>query len=116
MTELDESIFDIVFSPIQDGKSTWHLFTADHTEFYHTGEEACGDADILITRSNSGQIFDNEEGKPVCTFSIAMTSPNWLLVREISMENYEQQHAAERDHPNGRGGTAARRICPLHDQ
>ena len=90
MLLMDESIFDIVFSPIQDGKSTWHLFTADHTEFYHTGEEACGDADILITRSNSGQIFDNEEGKPVCTFSIAMTSPNWLLVREISMENYEQ--------------------------
>ena len=90
MLLMDETIFDIVFSPIQDGKSTWHLFTADHTEFYHTGEEACGDADILITRSNSGQIFDNEEGKPVCTFSIAMTSPNWLLVREISMENYEQ--------------------------
>ena len=90
MLLMDESIFDIVFSPIQDGKSTWHLFTADRTEFYHTGEEACGDADILITRSNSGQIFDNEEGKPVCTFSIAMTSPNWLLVREISMENYEQ--------------------------
>ena len=90
MLLMDESIFDIVFSPIQDGKSTWHLFTADHTEFYYTDEEPCPDPDNLISKSNSGQIFDNEDGKPVCTFSISMTSPDWILVREISMENYEQ--------------------------
>ena len=90
MLLMDESIFDIVFSPIQDGKSTWHFFTADHEEFYHTDEEACLNPDSLITRSNSGQIFDNEDGKPVCTFSMTMPSTNWLLIREISMENYEQ--------------------------
>lgn len=90
MLLMDESIFDIVFLPIQDGKSTWHFFTADHAEFYHTDEDECLNADSLITMSNSGQIFDNEDGKPICTFSMEMTSPDWLLVREVSMENYER--------------------------
>ena len=48
------------------------------------------DPDRLISESNSGTIFDNEDGKPVCTFSMTMTSPDWILVREVSMENYEQ--------------------------
>lgn len=26
---IDESVFDDMFASMQDGKSTWHLFTAD---------------------------------------------------------------------------------------
>ena len=90
MLLIDETIFDDIFVPMQDGKSTWRLFTADQTEFYHTGQEACLNADMLISKSNSGQIFDNDEGEPVCTFSITMASPDWTLVREVSMADYEQ--------------------------
>ena len=90
MLLIDETIFDDIFVPMQDGKSTWRLFTADQTEFYHSGQEACLNPDRLISNSNSGQIFDNEEGEPVCTFSMTMSSPDWTLVREVSMENYER--------------------------
>ena len=90
MLLIDETIFDNLFTPMQDGKSTWHFFTADRTEFYHTGQDACSTPDKLISKSNSGQIFDNEEGKPVCAFSMTMASPDWTLVREVSMENNEQ--------------------------
>ena len=90
MLLIDETIFDNLFTPMQDGKSTWHFFTADRTEFYHTGQDACSNPDKLISKSNSGQIFDNEEGKPVCAFSMTMASPDWTLVREVSMENNEQ--------------------------
>ena len=89
MLLIDETIFDNLFTPMQDGKSTWHFFTADRTEFYHTGQDACSNPDKLISKSNSGQIFDNEEGKPVCAFSMTMASPDWTLVREVSMENNE---------------------------
>lgn len=90
MLLIDETIFDNLFTPMQDGKSTWHFFTAERTEFYHTGQDACSNPDKLISKSNSGQIFDNEEGKPVCAFSMTMASPDWTLVREVSMENNEQ--------------------------
>ena len=89
MLLIDETIFDNLFTLMQDGKSTWHFFTADRTEFYHTGQDACSNPDKLISKSNSGQIFDNEEGKPVCAFSMTMASPDWTLVREVSMENNE---------------------------
>ena len=87
---LDETIFDGILAPMQDGNSTWHFFTADQTEFCCTGQSACQNPDRLISKSNSGQIFDNEEGEPVCTFSMTMTSPDWTLVREVNMENYEK--------------------------
>ena len=32
MLLIDETIFEKLFAPMQDGKSTWHLFTADQTE------------------------------------------------------------------------------------
>ena len=87
---LDETIFDGILAPMQDGNSTWHFFTADQTEFCCTGQSACQNPDRLISKSNSGQVFDNEEGAPVCTFSMTMTSPDWTLVREVNMENYEK--------------------------
>ena len=87
---MDESIFEQLFSTLQDEKSTWRLFTADQTEIYHTGKDACQNVDRLISESNSGSIFQNEAGVSVCAFSIAMTSPDWTLVREVSMEDYEQ--------------------------
>lgn len=87
---MDESVFGNLLTAMQDGKSTWHLFTSGQTEIYHTGQSECLHPDRLITESNTGNIFENEDGKPVCTFSMTMTSPSWTVVREVSMENYEQ--------------------------
>ena len=90
MILMDESVFDDLFAALQDGKSSWHLFTEDRTEIYHTGQDACLDPDLLISESNSGEIFHDENGLPVCTFSMQMSSPAWTLVRKVSMENYER--------------------------
>ena len=62
----------------------------DRTEIYHTGQDPCLDPDRLISESNSGNIFHDENGLPVCTFSMTMESPAWTLVRKVSMENYER--------------------------
>ena len=87
---LDESIFARQFSTLQDGKSTWHLFTEDYTEICHTGDGECADAELLIGKSNTGEIFNDGNGASVCTFSMTMESPAWILVREVSMEENEQ--------------------------
>ena len=87
---MDESIFESLFAAMQDGKSTWHLFAEDQEEIYHTGQDACLNPDRLISGSNSGTIFTDENGHPVSAFSMTMTSPAWTLVREVSMESYEQ--------------------------
>ena len=90
MMLMDESIFESQFAALQDRQSSWHLFTADQTEIYHTGAETCLNPELLISRSNSGAIFQNENNLPVCTFSMTMDSPAWTVVREVSMESYEQ--------------------------
>ena len=87
---IDDSNLDRLFASVQDKRSTWRLFTADQTEFYHTGSEPCADPDRLIRESNSGKIFRDGNNAPVYAFSRRMTSPAWTLVREISMEDYEQ--------------------------
>ena len=87
---MDESIFANLFSRLQDGNSTWHLFTADHTEIYHIGGDASPDPELLIRESNTGNILRGRDGRPFCTFSAALDSPDWLLVREVSMVSYEQ--------------------------
>ena len=87
---MDESIFDDLFATLKDGKSTWHLFTEDRTEICHSGNEGCTDSDLLIGNSNSGEVFNDENGRPVCAFSMTMESPAWTLVREVSMESYER--------------------------
>lgn len=86
---MDESIFEDQLAALQDGQSRWHLFTADQTEIYHTGGETCLNPERLISQSNTGAIFQNENNQPVCTFSMAMDSPAWTVVREVSMESYE---------------------------
>ena len=90
MMLMDESIFENLLAALQDGKSNWYLFTADQAEIYSTGTDAQTDPERLISQSNSGKIFQNEEGNPVCSFSMTMPSPDWTIVREVSMENYEQ--------------------------
>ena len=90
MVLIDETIFDELVVPLRDGKSAWHFFTNDHTEFYHAGQDECLDPDRLLSNSNTQQIFDNDNGEPVCAFSMTMTSPDWTLVREVYMEDYEQ--------------------------
>ena len=90
MLLIDETILDSIFAPMKDGKSTWRLFTAGQREFYHTGENACLSPNRLIANSNSRQVFDSDYGVPVCAFSMTMSSPDWMLVRETSMENYQQ--------------------------
>ena len=90
MVLMDESIFSKLFAAMEDGKSTWHLFTADQTEIYHTGRDACADPGRLISESNSDTVFQDENGNPVSAFSMTLTSPDWTLVREVSMGNYEQ--------------------------
>ncbi|MBE6001938.1 MAG: hypothetical protein E7239_11275 [Sarcina sp.] len=90
MVMMDESIFEKLFAAMEDGKSTWRLFTADQTEIYHTGRDACTDPARLISASNSDTVFQDENGNPVSAFSMTLTSPEWILVREVSMGNYEQ--------------------------
>ena len=90
MMLMDESIFEGQFAALQDRQSSWHLFTADQTEIYHTGRDACRNPELLISENNSGKIFRNEAGQPVCTFSRTMDSPDWTIIREISMVDYEQ--------------------------
>ena len=90
MMLVDGSIFEDLFATMQDGRSTWHVFTKDQIEIHHTGENACQYPKKLISQSNSGTVFNNEEGIPVCTFSMTMATPPWTLVREVSMESYEQ--------------------------
>ncbi len=89
MTLMDESVFDDLFAVLQDGKSTWHLFASDRTEIFRTGRDTCLSADRLFSESNSGTIFRDENNRPVCAFSMTMDSPAWTLIREVSMENYE---------------------------
>ena len=85
------SVFADQFTVLQDGKSSWHIFTEDRTEIYHTGQdEACLDPNLLISNSNNGTLLRDENGTPFCTFSKRMDSPAWTLVRRVSMESYEQ--------------------------
>lgn len=86
----DGSVFDRLFAALDDGAGTWHVFTADRTEIYHTGQGMCEDMDRLIRESNSGEIFTGEDGRPVCAFAMTMDSPDWTFVREASMEEYER--------------------------
>ena len=90
MMLMDESVFDDLFAALQDGKSVWRLITEDNTEIWHTGEDACKDPSRLISESNTGELFRNENDLPICSFSMAMDSPPWTLVREVSMEGYER--------------------------
>ena len=90
MMLMDETIFEQLFSSLPDKENTWHLFTADQTEIYHTGQDACLNPERLISESNTGTTFRDEDGHSVCAFSMTMTSPDWTLVRKVSMENYEQ--------------------------
>ena len=90
MMLMDESVFDDLFAALQDGKSTWRLFTADRTEFYHTGPDAALDPERLIAESNSGSIFRDGNGRCYSSFSMTMESPAWTLIREVPMDEYEQ--------------------------
>ena len=90
MMLMDESIFEDQFAALRDGQSSWHLFMEDQTEIYHTGQDACQNPERLISESNSGNVFYNENDQPICAFSMTMDSPAWTIIREISMANYEQ--------------------------
>lgn len=87
---MDDSIFLQQLDAIQDGKSTWYLFTEDRVEICHTGDEACADPDRLISESNSGSVFHDSDGELVSSFSTAMESPAWTLVRKVSMAGSQQ--------------------------
>ena len=87
---MDESVFSGLFSSLQDGSSIWRLFTADYTEFYHSGQEACLNPAKLIENSNSGAIYRDENDQSVCSFSMTFDSPKWILTREVSMEDYDR--------------------------
>ena len=89
MMLMDESVFAGLLAVLEDVNSTWHLFAENRAEIYHTGHDECLDTDLLISESNSGEIFTDGEGRRISTFSTTMTSPAWILVREISMEKYE---------------------------
>lgn len=85
---MDESFFERRFTSLQDGKSTWHLFTEERKEIYHTGSGDCVSPERFISESNSGSIFRNEDGHPVISFSMRMTAPALTFVREVSMDEY----------------------------
>ena len=86
---IDESIFEKIFTSIQNGTSNWYLFTPRKTEIYHTGEESCMHPDRLINESNTGKIFDDDDGNPICTFSMTLTSPPWTMLRKVDMDDYK---------------------------
>ena len=90
MMLIDQSAFDKLFSALEDGKSIWRIFTTDGVELYHTGETPCENPERLIEASNSGNVLRNESGHTVSAFSMAMSSPQWTLVREVSMEESER--------------------------
>jgi len=90
MMLIDQAAFDRLFSALEDGKSTWRIFTPEREELYHTGPDACVNPEQLIAESNSGDVFSEESGRSVSAFSMTMTSPQWTLVREVSMEESEQ--------------------------
>ena len=90
MMLIDQTAFERLFATLKDGKSTWRIFTADGKELYHTGPDASGDPEQLIAKSNSGDVFDDENGRAISAFSMKMTSPEWTLVREVSMEESEK--------------------------
>ena len=90
MMLMDESIFEDLFATLQDGRSSWFLFTEDQAEICHTGLDTCRDPEKLISESNTGQIFRDENNLSATAFSMTMEAPAWTLVRKISMESYEK--------------------------
>jgi serine phosphatase RsbU (regulator of sigma subunit) len=90
MMLMDASIFEGLFTALQDGKSSWYLFTEDQAEICHMGPDECPDPERLISESNTGKIFRDENGVPALAFSTSMEAPAWTLVRKVSMESYEQ--------------------------
>ncbi len=89
MMLLDESVFDDIFSALQDERGSLHLFTENQVEIWHTSEGECKSQELLIRESNSGEIFHDEDNNPLCAFSMTMDSPTWILVREVPMQAYE---------------------------
>ena len=87
---MDEAVFDDLFAVLLDGRSTWHLFTEDQVEFYHTGQEACIDPELILGGSTNGTTFRDEKDRLFCAYYMTLQSPSWTLIREVSMENYEQ--------------------------
>ena len=87
---MDESIFEGLFASLKDGKSSWVLFTEDQAEICHIGQDMCMDPGRLISESNSGNIFRDDNDMPACAFSTTMDTPAWTLVRKVSMESYEK--------------------------
>ena len=90
MMLMDESIFEDLFAALQDGRSSWFLFTEDQAEICHTGLDTCRDPEKLISESNTGQIFRDENNLSATAFSMTMEAPAWTLVRKVSMESYEK--------------------------
>ena len=90
MMLMDESVFDDLFAALQDGESTWYLFGEDQGEIWSSDQDVCQNPDQLLLESNTGNIFRDEKGVPVCTFSMKMESPAWTVVRKVSMERYEE--------------------------
>jgi sensor histidine kinase YesM len=90
MMLMDESVFTNLFSPLQDGKSIWHLFTEKGIEFFRSGTESWLSPDRLLSESNTGKVIRDAADHPVCAFSTGIVSPPWTLVREVSMVQNEQ--------------------------
>ena len=90
MLLIDASSFDGLFEPLQDGKSSWHIFAENQGEFYHMGQEVHMDPAQVIQQSNDGTILYDENGNPYCVFSMSMDFPPWTLVRTVSMESPER--------------------------
>ncbi len=90
MMLMDETIFEGLFSSLQDRKSTWHLFGEDKTEIYHEGQDRCTDPDELIRKSNNNKVLHDKDGHAFSAFSKTMENPAWTLIRKVSMEDYEQ--------------------------
>ena len=90
MMLMDESIFEGLFASLQDGKSSWYLFTEDQAEICHIGRDLSMDPGRLISESNSGNIFRDDDELPAFAYSTTLDAPAWTLVRKVSMEGYDK--------------------------
>ena len=61
---MDGSVFERLFSVLDDGKSIWHVFTEDGAEIYHMGQGACLNPERLLSESNTGEVIHDEDGHP----------------------------------------------------
>ena len=87
---MDEGIFQDMFRLMNDENSAIHLFTADKSEFFSSDYRTSLSPETLLSKKNHGRIIKNGEDGSVCLFAGSLGNPDWTMVREVSMNDYEE--------------------------